>query len=88
MPKIKAPKRGKFRLKYSTARGRSSEISGEIGPRGESLLDMVVTALSGGVGSVAGLEQVIAQYDADCAARLAEYNERLETGKDITGCDV
>jgi hypothetical protein len=88
MPKVKAPKQGKFRLKYSTARGRSSEISGELGPRGESLLDMVVTALSGGASSVVGLEQVITQYDADCAKRLAECNERLETGKDSTGCDV
>jgi hypothetical protein len=79
---------GKFRLKYSTARGRSSEISGELGPRGESLLDMVVTALSGGVASVTGLEQVIAQHDADCAQRAAAYKESLETGKDITGCDV
>jgi hypothetical protein len=88
MPKVKAPKQGKFRLKYSTASGRSSEISGELKPLGESLLDMVVTALSGGVGSVTGLEQVITQYDADCAKRRAEYDERFETGKDSTGCDV
>jgi hypothetical protein len=87
MAKPKAPKQGKFRIKYSTASGRSSEIIGALGARGESLLDMVVTALSGGEDSVTGLEQVVTQYAADCAKRLAEYNERLETGKDITGCD-
>ena len=76
MTKSKAPKQGKFRLKYSTAGGRSSEISGELGPRGESLLDMVVTALSGGEQAVAGLNKVIDAYENDCAARAAEYEAK------------
>lgn len=73
MPKIKAPKRGKFRLKYTRPNGSSAEVSGEIAERGALMLDMIVTAFTVGPEKLPGLSEVLDRYASDCEERRAAY---------------
>lgn len=73
MPKIKAPKKGKFRLKYTRPNGSSAEVSGEIAERGALMLDMIVTAFTIGPEKLPGLVEALDRYAADCEERRAAY---------------